>query len=75
MNAGRLCVLLSAAAGLAVSTTGPAGEPDTAVEAPGVELLEFLGTWTDADGEWLDPTMFEDPIHAGGEEGEGDYAD
>lgn len=31
--------------------------PTLAEEAaqPAVELLEFLGTWEDADGEWIDP--------------------
>ncbi len=26
------------------------------------EILEFLGGWESAEGEWLDPISFEDPI-------------
>lgn|GEM_PF-2015101 len=35
-----------------------ASEP-TARELPSVELLEFLGDWETADGEWIDPTELE----------------
>ena len=34
---------------------GPADVPD-------LELLEFLGEWETEDGEWIDPTSFEEPI-------------
>ncbi|MBI2802505.1 MAG: hypothetical protein HYX63_19880 [Gammaproteobacteria bacterium] len=31
-----------------------------AADAPTLDMLEFLGEWQDANGEVLDPSMFED---------------
>jgi len=33
-----------------------------AEELPSLEMLEFLSSWQDEDGESLDPDMFDDPI-------------
>ena len=30
--------------------------------SPDPEIFEFLGEWESAQGEWLDPISFEDPI-------------
>jgi hypothetical protein len=38
-------------------------EPD-AVEAPSMELLEFLGDWETKDGEWLDPLQLLEELEA-----------
>lgn len=27
-------------------------------EMPDIEFLEFLGTWQDSDGKWVDPMQF-----------------
>jgi hypothetical protein len=35
-------------------------EPQEPVSQPDIELLEFLGSWETASGEWLDPTVFAD---------------
>lgn len=48
----RVNSLLLAAALLA-SNAAAAEE----VEAPPLELLEYLGEWEDSDGQWLDPQM------------------
>ena len=29
-------------------------------DPPSLEFLEFLGEWESADGEWLDPELFEE---------------
>jgi len=39
-----------------------AGEEDT--QAPDLALLEFLGSWEDADGEWIDPLQMLDALEA-----------
>ncbi|WP_127477779.1 hypothetical protein [Sulfurivermis fontis] len=31
-------------------------------EAPSPELLEFLGSFESADGQWLDPTQLDVPV-------------
>ena len=41
-----------------LNTNAIASEP-TAQELPSVELLEFLGDWETANGEWIDPTELE----------------
>lgn len=51
-------------------TSGPPAEVDT--ETPSMELLEFLGDWETADGEWIDPEEMEqielqEPEHANDE--------
>lgn len=39
----------------------PAAATTQAVaESPSVELLEFLGAWETARGQWIDPTQLED---------------
>ncbi len=38
-------------------TADPSAEVDT--ETPSMELLEFLGDWETADGEWIDPEEME----------------
>jgi hypothetical protein len=40
-----------------VKTADPGAVEDT--EAPSMELLEFLGAWETADGEWIDPEEME----------------
>lgn len=35
-------------------------EPQEPVPQPDIELLEFLGSWETASGEWLDPAVFAD---------------
>ena len=35
-------------------------------EAPDVALLEFLGSWEDDDGEWIDPLRLLDEMEAEG---------
>lgn len=39
-----------------------AAEEDT--QAPDLALLEFLGSWEDADGEWIDPLQMLDALEA-----------
>ncbi len=39
-----------------------AAEEDT--QAPNLALLEFLGSWEDADGEWIDPLQMLDALEA-----------
>ncbi len=39
-----------------------AAEEDT--QAPDLALLEFLGSWEDADGEWIDPLQMLDVLEA-----------
>ena len=51
-------------------TADPSAEVDT--ETPSMELLEFLGDWETADGEWIDPEEMEqielqEPEHANDE--------
>ena len=41
-----------------LNTSAIASEP-TARELPSIELLEFLGDWETADGEWIDPAELE----------------
>ena len=50
----RVNALLLAAA-LLVSNAASAEE----VEAPPLELLEYLGEWEDSDGKWVDPQMLQ----------------
>ncbi len=33
-------------------------------EAPDLALLEFLGSWEDADGEWIDPVQMLEALEA-----------
>lgn len=44
------CVAWSLAMALLVTADAGASE-----EAPSVELLEFLGSWEDGNGQWIDP--------------------
>lgn len=49
---------IAAAVGLClgcVPILSPAGEEDGEPAQPDMELIEFLGTWETADGEWVDP--------------------
>ncbi|MCZ6575583.1 MAG: hypothetical protein O6950_03915 [Gammaproteobacteria bacterium] len=34
--------------------------PEESAPPPDTELLEFLGSWETASGEWLDPAVFAD---------------
>lgn len=40
-------------------------------EAPSLELLEFLGRFETADGQWLDPTELDVPVTVEGAEPRG----
>jgi hypothetical protein len=35
-------------------------EPPTAVTAPDAEFLEFLGSWSTGDNQWMDPFQIDD---------------
>jgi hypothetical protein len=35
-------------------------EPEESASLPDIELLEFLGSWETASGDWIDPTVFAD---------------
>lgn len=37
---------------------------DDDIEAPSLELLEFLGSWETSDGEWIDPIELLEEIEA-----------
>ena len=41
-----------------LDTSAIASEP-TAQDPPSIELLEFLGDWETANGEWIDPGELE----------------
>ena len=53
--AASLVTLLSSAACCNV-----AAQQSVETDTPDIELLEFLGEWATADGEWLDPDALED---------------
>ncbi len=48
--------------GLLSLPPGVMAEEDT--QAPDLALLEFLGSWEDADGEWVDPLQLLDVLEA-----------
>jgi hypothetical protein len=54
----RWSLLLLASLPLGVSVASDA------VETPGLELLEFLGSWETNDGEFLDPIELLDELEA-----------
>lgn len=56
-----LCGLLSSPAIAQEAATAKTGGPPAEVDAetPSMELLEFLGDWETADGEWIDPEEME----------------
>lgn len=42
----------------AAQERSPAGEPDAAPEAPGLEFLEYLGSWEEQDERWWLPALW-----------------
>ncbi len=48
---------------LSLSPGAMAGDEEDA-QAPDLALLEFLGSWEDADGEWIDPLQMLDALEA-----------
>lgn len=41
----------------------PQTAPSPVEETPGIEMLEFLGNFETASGQWLDPTQLEEALH------------
>ena len=39
-------------------------DPEESAPPPDTELLEFLGSWETASGEWLDPAVFAEAGHS-----------
>jgi len=60
---------LWAALGLLSLSPGVMAEEDS--QAPDLALLEFLGSWEDTDGEWIDPLQMLDALEAEQEGKEG----
>ncbi len=58
------CLSLLGVLGLLSLSPGVMAEEDT--QAPDLALLEFLGSWEDADGEWIDPLQMLDALEAEG---------
>lgn len=51
---------LSAPAGAQTPPAGAEAGVEENMEFPSLELLEFLGEWETADGEWIDPEELDD---------------
>ncbi|MCF6211440.1 MAG: hypothetical protein L3J88_01120 [Gammaproteobacteria bacterium] len=58
----RCLSLLGVLGLLSLSPGMMAAEEDR--QAPDLALLEFLGSWEDADGEWIDPLQMLDVLEA-----------
>ncbi len=61
--------------GLVVAVAMSEAEMEGSDPLPDVELLEFLGSWETASGEWMDPTVWaeeaEPPVRL--QEGENEH--
>lgn len=51
---------------LAGDTDSPPKTPES--EKPSLELLDFIGSWVDSDGQWIDPADVEQLNPAGKEQ-------
>ena len=61
---GLFCILITLFSASS-SWCDDSAPPETEVVAedtdmPSMEFVEFLGSWETDDGEWVDPTQFED---------------
>jgi len=60
---GLICTLLLSGilfSTLLYSKRSTANENQTNDETPSLEFLEFLGSWEDSEGQWIDPYQLQD---------------